>query len=283
MHARRRTLAGAHRRSRHSARRAWLRRRDVAHARSVRFRVGWRSPLPEYAPRGLPGSARLTHRRRPHLRVQLLAQRSRRPRRRGGVSGHLPSGPDRTGPTALRFRVSDAPIHFDDLFQGPQHFDLATCGDVVVERRDGWLATSSRWWSTTPSRKSRAWCAAPTCCASTPWQIDLQKALSLPQPIYGHLPLLLEPDGAKLSKSRQSAPARSGLRRHELFSTLTHLSQAPPPELAHSSIKEVWNWAIGHWNPQALAGKAEVRLSAQGDSEAESHGENCGVQRGVLR
>ena len=47
------------------------------------------------------------------------------------------SGPTRNGPTALRFRVSDTPIHFDDLFQGTQHFDLASCGDVVVERRDG--------------------------------------------------------------------------------------------------------------------------------------------------
>ena len=42
--------------------------------------------------------------------------------------------------------------------------------------------------------------------ASTPWQIDLQEALALPRPIYGHLPLLLEPDGAKLSKSRTSMP-----------------------------------------------------------------------------
>jgi glutamyl/glutaminyl-tRNA synthetase len=37
--------------------------------------------------------------------------------------------------------------------------------------------------------------------ASTPWQLDLQAALSLPRPIYGHLPLLLESDGSKLSKS----------------------------------------------------------------------------------
>ena len=45
-----------------------------------------------------------------------------------------PAGPDRRAadPTALRFRVSDAPIHFDDLFLGPQNFDLAS-----LRRRGG--------------------------------------------------------------------------------------------------------------------------------------------------
>ena len=95
-----------------------------------------------------------------------------------------------------------------------------------------WLATSSRWWSTMPSRKSRAWSAARTCCRRTPWQIDLQRALSLPRPIYGHLPLLLEPDGAKLSKTRRSLPLDLTAVPQALTSTLTHLSQAPPPELA---------------------------------------------------
>ncbi len=42
--------------------------------------------------------------------------------------------------------------------------------------------------------------------SSTPWQIDLQAALALPRPIYGHLPLLVEPDGTKLSKSKRAVP-----------------------------------------------------------------------------
>ena len=60
-------------------------------------------------------------------------------------------------------------------------------------------------------------------------------------------------------ESRSGSPASTQLRRPKLLtSTLTHLSQAPPPDLAHSSIKDVWNWALEHWNPQALAGKTEV-------------------------
>jgi glutamyl-Q tRNA(Asp) synthetase len=181
-----------------------------------------------------------------------------------GYPGTCRTGPTRSGPTALRFRVSDATIHFDDMFLGPQHFDLATCGDVVVERRDRLASYQLAVVVDDAFQQVTRVVRGADLLSSTPWQIDLQQALSLPRPIYGHLPLLLEPDGSKLSKSRRSLPLDPDLIAvpAALFSTLTHLSQAPPPDLAHSSIKEVWKWAIGHWNPQALAGKTAVMLSA---------------------
>jgi glutamyl-Q tRNA(Asp) synthetase len=180
----------------------------------------------------------------------------------GGYPGTCRAGPTRSGPTAQRFRVSDGPIHFDDLFQGAQDFDPAICGDVVVERRDGLASYQLAVVVDDAFQEITRVVRGADLLSSTPWQIDLQRALSLPQPIYGHLPLLLEPDGSKLSKSRRSLPLDPSAAPFALFSTLTHLSQAPPPELAHSSIKEVWKWAIRHWNPQALAGKAAARLSA---------------------
>ena len=88
----------------------------------------------------------------------------------------------------------------------------------------------------------------------------------MPRPIYGHLPLVTEPDGSKLSKSRRALPLDLTAAPQALTSTLTLLSQAPPADLAHASIKDVWKWAVAHWNPQALAGSTEVRLSAGGDS-----------------
>jgi glutamyl-Q tRNA(Asp) synthetase len=182
-----------------------------------------------------------------------------------GYPGTCRAGPARPGPTALRFRVSDTPIHFDDLFLGQQRFDLTACGDVIVERRDGIasyqlaVVVDDAWQGVTRVVRGA------DLLSSTPWQIDLQSALALPQPIYGHLPLVLEPNGAKLSKSNRALPLDRSAASQAIISTLTHLSQAPPPELAHSSIKDVWNWAVAHWNPQALAGKSAVRLSPGGD------------------
>jgi len=179
-----------------------------------------------------------------------------------GYPGTCRAGPARSGPTALRFRVSDAPIHFDDVFLGPQRFDLATCGDVVVERRDRLASYQLAVVVDDAFQEVTRVVRGADLLPSTPWQIDLQRALSLPRPIYGHLPLLLEPDGAKLSKSRRSLPLDLTAAPQALVSTLTHLSQAPPPGLADSSIKEVWKWAFSHWNPRALAGNTHVHLSA---------------------
>lgn len=200
-----------------------------------------------------------------------------------GYPGTCRSGPTKSGPTSLRFRVGDRPIHFDDLYLGPRHFDLARCGDVIVQRRDGIASYQLAVVVDDAFQGVTRVIRGADLLTSTPWQIDLQNALGLPTPIYGHLPLLLEPGGAKLSKADRAAPIDPLVAPKLLTSTLTHLSQAPPPDLAHSSIKDVWNWALEHWDPQALAGKTEVRLSAPGDSEAESKGENCGVQEGVLR
>jgi glutamyl-Q tRNA(Asp) synthetase len=175
-----------------------------------------------------------------------------------GYPGTCRSGPTRDGPTSIRFRVSDGPAHFDDLYQGPQTFDLDSCGDVVIQRRDALTSYQLAVVVDDAFQKVTRVVRGADLLSSTPWQIDLQRALSLPQPVYGHLPLLLEPDGAKLSKSRRSLPIDPSEAVPALSSTLTHLSQSPPPELAHSSIKEVWKWAIRHWNPQALAGKARV-------------------------
>jgi glutamyl-Q tRNA(Asp) synthetase len=200
-----------------------------------------------------------------------------------GYPGTCRRGPTQPKPTALRFRVSDRPIYFDDQYLGPQHFDLAACGDVIVQRRDGLASYQLAVVVDDAFQAVTRVVRGSDLLTSTPWQIDLQNALSLPTPIYGHLPLLLEPDGAKLSKSRRSLPLDLSAVPQALISTLTHLSQAPPPDLFNTSIKFVCNGAFEQCNPHALAGGREVRLSAAGDIEAESKRENCGVPEGVLR
>src|SRR6478752_7525138 len=145
-----------------------------------------------------------------------------------GYPGTCRAGPTKPGPVSLRFRVSDAPIHFDDLLQGPQDFDLTTCGDVVVRRRDG-LATYQLAVVVDDAFQGVTRVVRGTdLMASTPWQIELQSALSLPHPSYGHLPLVVEADGSKLSKSRHAVPVDQSQVAQGLMTTLTLLSHTPP-------------------------------------------------------
>jgi glutamyl-Q tRNA(Asp) synthetase len=186
-----------------------------------------------------------------------------------GYPGTCRNGPAKPGSTAQRFRVSDTRGEFDDLFQGTQRFDLTTCGDVVVERRDGIASYQLAVVVDDAYQGVTRVVRGADLITSTPWQIDLQSALSLPRPIYGHLPLLLEPDGGKLSKSRRSVPLDLSQVAKGLTTTLTLLSQRPPPDLARSEVKDVWKWAFAHWSPQALAGCTRVLLSACSDNQAE--------------
>lgn len=175
-----------------------------------------------------------------------------------GYPGTCRQGPMKQGPTSSRFRVDDLPIQFDDLFLGPQTF--AGFGDVVIERRDGIPTYQLAVVVDDAFQGVTRVVRGADLLSSTPWQIELQQALGLPRPIYGHLPLVTEPDGAKLSKSKRALPLDLTSAPGVLTSTLTYLSQAPPPELAQSSIREVWKWAFANWRPQALVGKTEVRV-----------------------
>lgn len=196
-----------------------------------------------------------------------------------GYPGTCRHGPTKPGQTAVRFRVSDTTIQFDDAFLGAQRFELRSLGDFVVERRDGIpsyqlaVVVDDAWQGITRIVRGA------DLLASTPWQIDLQAALGFSTPSYGHLPLVVEADGRKLSKSRHAiavdpaigadGPIEPTAVSRVLTSTLTLLSQTPPPDLVHLPVKDVWNWAIAHWDPQAIAGRNEVRVSAMGDSEAD--------------
>jgi glutamyl-Q tRNA(Asp) synthetase len=192
-----------------------------------------------------------------------------------GYPGTCRQGATKPGPTAVRFRVSDEIVRFHDLFLGSQAFETRGLGDFIVERRDGIasyqlaVVVDDAWQGVTRVVRGS------DLLSSTPWQLELQSALGSSRPIYGHLPLLTEASGMKLSKRLRSIPIpnfqgavvpsdRLAVSA-ALVSTLTYLSQAPPPGLAHSPIKDVWNWAFAHWNPQALAGRTRVELSATSD------------------
>ncbi len=93
---------------------------------------------------------------------------------------------------------------------------------------------------------------------STYWQRSLLGALGRPEPRYAHLPLVCEPDGAKLSKSKRTYIGKHEAPARELWDILSLLRQKPPTELARESLEALWAWAIAHWRLEALRGVATL-------------------------
>ncbi len=93
---------------------------------------------------------------------------------------------------------------------------------------------------------------------NTPRQALLQRALGLPPVRYLHLPLVTEPDGAKLSKSRRALPADPGRAGPLLAHLLAGLGLDLPDGLARAPVPAQLAWAVEAWNPQRLHGIAQV-------------------------
>ena len=108
---------------------------------------------------------------------------------------------------AVRFRVPDREDGFDDLFQGRQSAHLGRdYGDVVVKRRDGPYAYQLAVTVDDLDQGITDVIRGTDLQSSTYWQRALFEALDAEPPRYGHFPVLIGPDGQKLSKQNR-APA----------------------------------------------------------------------------
>jgi len=184
--------------------------------------------------------------------------------REGGYPGTCRAGPSRSGPTATRFRVDDTVLSIEDRLQGQCEFRLRECGDVIVRRRDGAFAYQLAVVVDDALQNITDVVRGADLLDSTPWQIALQQALKLPTPRYSHLPLVLEPGGEKLAKSRRSVAIDPRIVGRQLWQALTLLQQDPPAELESEPAHTIIRWACDNWRPDRLRGVREVRAGAYG-------------------
>lgn len=108
---------------------------------------------------------------------------------------------DGRGARSWRVRVAAGEISFVDGLLGSCSQNLATsCGDFVVKRADGLFAYHLATVVDDAESGVTQVVRGADLLASTPRQLYLQQLLKLPPPVYCHLPLVIDPSGAKLSK-----------------------------------------------------------------------------------
>jgi glutamyl-Q tRNA(Asp) synthetase len=184
-------------------------------------------------------------------------------RREGGTGGGYPGtcrqGARRAGATAIRYRVDERQrLAFEDRLQGDCEFHMRERGDVIVRRRDGAFAYQLAVVVDDALQGVTDVVRGADLLDSTPWQLALQRALGLARPRYAHLPLLVEPGGAKLAKSRRSVPLDPAKAPTQLYQVLTLLRQEPPAELELEPAAVQLSWACAHWRPDRLRGLKEI-------------------------
>lgn len=102
---------------------------------------------------------------------------------------------------AWRVKVPDKLWQLTDLVQGDYSLNLATdCGDMVVRRADGVYVYQLAVTVDDGEAGVTEVVRGMDLLSSAPRQMYLQELFGFPHPQYGHVPMLLAPDGRRLSK-----------------------------------------------------------------------------------
>lgn len=108
---------------------------------------------------------------------------------------------------AVRFRVGDGVVSFDDLVAGHYAENVASAtGDFVIRRADGPFAYQLAVVVDDAEQRVTQVVRGFDLISSTPRQIMLQRALGVPTPLYAHLPLVESDAGVKLGKRDGALP-----------------------------------------------------------------------------
>ncbi len=103
-------------------------------------------------------------------------------------------------PSVIRFKIENKKIKFKDLIRGDVEFDAALLGDIVIAKN---LQTPLYHFAVVVDdflMQISHVIRGEEHLSNTPRQILLQEALGFYQPIYAHLPLMLNTDKSKMSK-----------------------------------------------------------------------------------
>ena len=158
---------------------------------------------------------------------------------------------ERAGKTrrpAWRLIVPDEEFTFHDGLQGEYRENLAReCGDFIIRRSDGVYAYQLAVVTDDAEAGVTQIVRGRDLLSSTPRQIYLQRLLGLPTPEYYHVPLLVAPDGRRLSKREKSldlGALRERCTPEQLVGTLAFLAglQPEPAPAAPAALVSGFAW-----------------------------------------
>lgn len=176
-------------------------------------------------------------------------------------------------PPAMRLTVPDETVRFVDLVQGPYAENLARdCGDFILRRSDGVFAYQLAVCCDDGAGGVSEVVRGADLISSTPRQIWLLGLLGFAAPRYAHVPLLVAPDGRRLSKRDRDldlGALRARMTPEALIGRLGFLAgQLERPEpLTAAELASVFTWERVPRGPLPVAlGEAAGNRQSAADS-----------------
>ena len=149
---------------------------------------------------------------------------------------------------AWRVRVDDRIWEFTDLVQGHYTLNLSTdCGDMVVRRADGVYVYQLAVTVDDGEAGVTEVVRGMDLLSSAPRQMYLQELFGFSHPQYAHVPMLLAPDGRRLSKRDRDldlGEIRKHMTREKLLGVLAFSCGLIPKSQAVSleELAEIFSW-----------------------------------------
>ena len=149
---------------------------------------------------------------------------------------------------AWRVKVPDRVWELEDLCQGHYILNLATqCGDMVMRRADGVYVYQLAVTVDDGEAGVTEVVRGMDLLSSAPRQMYLQELFGFPHPRYGHVPLLLAPDGRRLSKRDRDMDLgylRAQMSPERLIGSLAHAAGLidVPSSLSAKELAQEFSW-----------------------------------------
>lgn len=122
------------------------------------------------------------------------------PPKYSGRCRNLKSPPPGSNPEVIRFRVPEEKVEFKDLIRGKVSFDASLFGDIVIAKNLESPLYNFAVVVDDELMKISHVIRGEEHLPNTPKQLLMQRALGFREPIYAHIPLILNSDRSKMSK-----------------------------------------------------------------------------------
>ena len=144
---------------------------------------------------------------------------------------------------AIRFRMPDEEIEFDDIIRGQIKFDGSLIEDFVILKADGFPTYNFACTIDDVEMGVTHVVRGDDHIANTPKQIAVCRAIGVELPRFAHLPMILGEDGARLSKRHGATSVREykelGYLPEALTNFIALLGWAPGDDREVVSRKEM--------------------------------------------